>query len=103
LKFTAFELGGLCNFAGTPLELFKSFQIGPWPEEEEEQRKGGRVPAERATGGEVRGEEKFQGLTAVRLDHSSRVGVARKEGLDRSPKRRRRSQWPRRCSGDQRQ
>jgi hypothetical protein len=41
------------------LELFKSFQIGPWPEEEEEQREGGHVLAERATGGEVRGEEKF--------------------------------------------
>jgi hypothetical protein len=66
LKFTAFELGeGLCNLAGRPLELFKSFQIGPWLEEEEEQRKGGRVPVERATSGEVRGEDKFRGLTAV--------------------------------------
>jgi hypothetical protein len=47
------------------LELFKSFQIGPWPEEEEEQREGGSLLVERATGGEVRGEEKFQELTAV--------------------------------------
>jgi hypothetical protein len=84
------------------LELFKSFQIGPWPEEEEEQREDGRVPAERATGGEVRGEEKFQELTAVRLDHLSRVGMAGKEELDGSLKRRRRGQWRRRCSDDQR-
>jgi hypothetical protein len=84
------------------LELFKSFQIGPWPEEEEEQRKGGRVPAERATDGEVRGEEKFQGLTAVRLDHLSRVGIAGKEDLDGSPKRRRRGQRRRRCFDGQR-
>jgi hypothetical protein len=77
-------------------------QIGPWLEEEGEQRKGGRVPAERATGGEVRGEEKFQGLTAVRLDHLSRVGMAGKEDLDGSPKQQRRGQWRRRCSGDQR-
>jgi hypothetical protein len=30
LKFTAFELGGFWNLAGRPLELLKSFQIGPW-------------------------------------------------------------------------
>jgi hypothetical protein len=60
------------------LELFKSIQIGPWPEEEGEQRKFGRVPVERATGGEDRGEEKFQELTAVRLDYLLRVGMAGK-------------------------
>jgi hypothetical protein len=58
-------LGELCNFAGIPLELLKSIQIGPWPEEEGEQRKGDRVLAERATGGVVRAEEKFQELTTV--------------------------------------
>jgi hypothetical protein len=70
------------------LELFKSFPKGPWPEEEEEQRLDGHVPARRATGGEVRGEGKLQGLTAVRLDYLSRVGTAEKEDLDGSPKRR---------------
>jgi hypothetical protein len=95
-------MGGLCNFVGISLELFKSFQISPWPEEEEEQREGSYVLAERATGGKVRGEEKFQELMAVRLDHLSRVGMARKEDLDTSPKQRRRGQWRRRCSGDQR-
>jgi hypothetical protein len=38
---------------------------GPWPEEEGEQRLDGHVPAGRATGGEVRGEGKLQGLTTV--------------------------------------
>jgi hypothetical protein len=85
------------------LELLKSIQIGPWPEEEGEQRKGGRVLAERATGGEVRGEEKFQKLTAVRLGYLSRAGIAGKGDLHGSPKLRRRSQWRQRCSGDQRQ
>jgi hypothetical protein len=42
----------------------------------------GRVPTGRATGGKVRGEEKLQGLTAVRLDYLSRVGMAGKEDLD---------------------
>jgi hypothetical protein len=53
LNFTALQKGGgLCNFAGMPLELFKSIQIGPWLEEEGKQREFGRVPVERATGGE---------------------------------------------------
>jgi hypothetical protein len=93
--------GGLCNFAGIPLELLKSIQIGPRPEEEGEQRKGGRVSVERAIDVEVRGEEKFQELTAVRLGNLSRAGMARKGDLHGSLKRRRRSQWRRRCSGNQ--
>jgi hypothetical protein len=60
------------------LELFKSIQIGPWPEEEGEQRKFGRVPVERAISGKDRGEEKFQELTAVRLDYLSRARTAGK-------------------------
>jgi hypothetical protein len=52
LKFTALQKGGLCNFAGMPLELFKLIKIGPWPEEEGNQREVNRVPVERATGGE---------------------------------------------------
>jgi hypothetical protein len=47
------------------LELFQLIQIGSWPEEEGKQREVGRVPAERATSGEDRGEEEFQELTTV--------------------------------------
>jgi hypothetical protein len=52
----------------------------------------GRVPARRVTGGEVRGEGKSQGLTAVRLHHVSRVEVVGKGDLDKSPKRWQRGQ-----------
>jgi hypothetical protein len=98
----SYKKGELCNFAGIPLELLKSIKIGPWPEEEGEQRKGGRLPVERATGGEVRGEEKFQGLMAVRLGYLSRAGMAGKEDPHGSPKRRRRAQWRWRCFSGQR-
>jgi hypothetical protein len=78
-----FQRWGLSNFAGIPLELLKSIQIGPWPEEEGEQRKGGHVPAERATGGEVRGEEKFQGRPAEAVTRAVEVdaGEHREAGV----------------------
>jgi hypothetical protein len=48
-----------------PLGLLYLPTRGPWPEEQGEQGLDGCVPARRVTGGEVRGEGKFQGLTTV--------------------------------------
>jgi hypothetical protein len=68
LKFTAFELGGFWNLAGTPLELFKSFQISPWLVGEEEQ--GCRRP--NSSEGRRRGGE---GLAHEHQELRARPGV----------------------------
>jgi hypothetical protein len=51
------------GFCRQPLGLLYLPARGPWLEEEGEQGLDGRVPARKVTDGEVRGEEKLQGLT----------------------------------------
>jgi hypothetical protein len=68
LKFTAFELGGFCNLAGRPLELLKSFQIGPWLVGEEGRSIAGQISVREATGS-------GEGLAHEHQELKARLGV----------------------------
>jgi hypothetical protein len=63
---------------------------------------GDGVPAWRRTGGGPEVGQELKGSKAVRLSTMSRVEVVRKVDLHDRLRRRRRGQWRRRCSGDQR-
>jgi hypothetical protein len=62
----------------------------------------GRVPARRVAGGEVRGKERAQELTAVRKHQVSRAALVGNMDLDENPRWWRRGLYQRRDSGDRR-